>query len=49
MTSFNIAGIVFTHEWGHYRWGIFDEYPTVREKGQLVKFYQYDGKYEPVR
>ncbi|XP_063442695.1 calcium-activated chloride channel regulator 1-like [Mytilus trossulus] len=42
-------GIVFTHEWGHFRWGIFDEYPTVREKGQLVKFYQYDGKYEPVR
>ncbi|CAG2205203.1 unnamed protein product [Mytilus edulis] len=42
-------GIVFTHEWGHYRWGIFDEYPTVRENDQLVKFYQYDGKYEPVR
>ncbi|XP_052061931.1 calcium-activated chloride channel regulator 1-like isoform X2 [Mytilus californianus] len=47
--NYGNLGIVFTHEWGHYRWGIYDEYPTVIENDQLVKFYQYDGKYEPVR
>ncbi|WAR27522.1 CLCA1-like protein [Mya arenaria] len=34
---------VIVHEWGHLRWGLYDEYA-----GQ-IKFYQHAGKWNPVR
>ncbi|XP_060591062.1 calcium-activated chloride channel regulator 1-like isoform X2 [Ruditapes philippinarum] len=38
---------VIVHEWGHLRWGLFDEYPD--SFGRLPKFYQHAGKWKPVR
>ncbi|XP_006812868.1 calcium-activated chloride channel regulator family member 3-like, partial [Saccoglossus kowalevskii] len=36
---------VIVHEWGHYRWGVFDEYPT----GNDAQFYySSDGRLKPV-
>lgn len=37
-------GRVILHEWGHLRWGIFDEYPV----GKKPNFYAEDGKWKPV-
>ncbi|WAR27531.1 CLCA4-like protein [Mya arenaria] len=34
---------VIVHEWGHLRWGLYDEY------GLQSKFYQHAGTWEPVR
>ncbi|XP_053404613.1 calcium-activated chloride channel regulator 4A-like isoform X2 [Mercenaria mercenaria] len=36
---------VLVHEWGHFRWGLFDEYST-RKKG---RFYLDKGVWNPVR
>ncbi|XP_045199436.2 calcium-activated chloride channel regulator 1-like isoform X2 [Mercenaria mercenaria] len=35
---------VIVHEWGHLRWGLYNELPVGAEK-----FYQADGKWNPVR
>ncbi|XP_052784082.1 calcium-activated chloride channel regulator 4A-like isoform X2 [Mya arenaria] len=36
---------VIVHEWGHLRWGLFDEYA----QQDHTRFYQHDGKWEPTR
>ncbi|XP_041373494.1 calcium-activated chloride channel regulator 1-like [Gigantopelta aegis] len=41
------AGRVLVHEWGHFRWGVFDEYPVEGE--QEFYFSPTTGKYEVVR
>ncbi|XP_041474476.1 calcium-activated chloride channel regulator 1-like [Lytechinus variegatus] len=44
-------GKVLVHEWGHLRWGLFNEYPDpVGDQNDIRHFYQSmeDGKYKPV-
>jgi hypothetical protein len=36
---------VLVHEWGHLRWGLFDEYPLEKNK----RFYLEDGVWHPTR
>ncbi|KAL5005903.1 hypothetical protein ScPMuIL_017061 [Solemya velum] len=38
-------GKVFVHEWGHLRWGLFDEFPAPGDPA----FYFHDGRLEAVR
>lgn len=48
--SFSFTGKVFTHEWGHLRWGLFDEYASVKDHfGIPIEFYLQKGNWEPVR
>ena len=47
MSSFIDAVIV--HEWGHLRWGLKDEYPTIRRgRNRKWQFYQAREKWNPV-
>lgn len=40
---------VIVHEWGHLRWGLKDEYPTIRRGSRKTwNFYQAHGKWNPV-
>lgn len=40
---------VLLHEWGHLRWGLKDEYPTVRKgSGITWKFQPANGEWKPV-
>ncbi|XP_063442696.1 calcium-activated chloride channel regulator 4A-like [Mytilus trossulus] len=49
--GFGNLATVLVHEWGHYRWGLFDEYPTSRDKytNKIIQFYSHNGRWEPVR
>ncbi|CAG2205202.1 CLCA3_4 [Mytilus edulis] len=49
--NFGNLATVLVHEWGHYRWGIFDEYPTSRDTytNKIIQFYLHNGRWEPVR
>ncbi|KAL5005622.1 hypothetical protein ScPMuIL_016780 [Solemya velum] len=38
-------GRLFVHEWGHLRWGLFDEFPAPGDPA----FYFHDGRLEAVR
>ncbi|KAK3105123.1 hypothetical protein FSP39_017662 [Pinctada imbricata] len=40
---------IIVHEWGHLRFGVFDEYPTILKKGILQRFYNEGGTWKPVR
>ncbi|XP_060589557.1 calcium-activated chloride channel regulator 1-like isoform X2 [Ruditapes philippinarum] len=46
-TSWGKHANVIVHEWGHLRWGLFDEYPD--SFGRLPKFYPHAGEWKPVR
>ena len=39
---------VIVHEWGHLRWGLKDEYPTIIKGASIERsdFYQEDGKWK---
>lgn len=47
---------VVVHEWGHLRYGLKDEYPTLKKAGventvnsvDTVNFYQENGTWKPV-
>ncbi|XP_041473449.1 calcium-activated chloride channel regulator 1-like [Lytechinus variegatus] len=44
-------GRILVHEWGHYRWGLFNEYPDeVGDADHVVHFYQsmMDLRWKPV-
>ena len=43
--SFSLNQVI-AHEWAHYRWGIFDEYPR---PGASNFYAAYNGKYEATR
>lgn len=55
---FYFTDSVVVHEWGHLRWGLKDEYPTLKKAGventvngvvsETVDFYQENGKWKPV-
>ncbi|XP_052061932.1 calcium-activated chloride channel regulator 4-like [Mytilus californianus] len=48
--NYGNIGTVFVHEWGHYRWGLFDEYPTLRDSsGNVIRFDLFNGQWAPVR
>ncbi|CAC5417576.1 CLCA3_4 [Mytilus coruscus] len=49
--GFGNLATVLVHEWGHYRWGLFDEYPTSRDTytREIIRFYSHNGRWEPVR
>nr|XP_002731898.1 PREDICTED: calcium-activated chloride channel regulator 1-like [Saccoglossus kowalevskii] len=40
------SGKVIIHEWGHLRWGLFDEYPTSPEENF---YFDENGRTEPTR
>ncbi|KAK3104515.1 hypothetical protein FSP39_003780 [Pinctada imbricata] len=40
---------IIVHEWGHLRFGVFDEYPTIIRRGILQRFYNEGGTWKPVR
>ncbi|XP_038047850.1 calcium-activated chloride channel regulator 3A-1-like [Patiria miniata] len=45
-SRFGPYGKLITHEWAHYRWGVFDEYPYPKD----VQFYAHsNGNIEAVR
>ncbi|XP_063961444.1 calcium-activated chloride channel regulator 1-like [Lytechinus pictus] len=49
--SYGPLGNVLVHEWGHLRWGLFNEYPdAVGDQKDIIHFYQSmkDEKYKPV-
>lgn len=48
---FIYTATVLVHEWGHYRWGLFDEYPTSKDifTKKIIQFYSHSGRWEPVR
>ncbi|VDI34433.1 Hypothetical predicted protein [Mytilus galloprovincialis] len=49
--NFGNLATVLVHEWGHYRWGLFDEYPTSKDifTKKIIQFYSHSGRWEPVR
>ncbi|CAG2193770.1 CLCA3_4 [Mytilus edulis] len=49
--GFGEIGDVFVHEWGHLRWGLFDEYASFEEAGleSPSAFYLEDGTWKPTR
>ncbi|XP_053404710.1 calcium-activated chloride channel regulator 4A-like [Mercenaria mercenaria] len=44
-TKWGMHDHVIVHEWGHLRWGLFDEYP----KSSKFTFYQEKDKWNPVK
>ncbi|CAC5422975.1 unnamed protein product [Mytilus coruscus] len=51
LAGFGEIGDVFIHEWGHLRWGLFDEYASFEEAGleSPSAFYLDDGTWKPTR
>lgn len=49
--SYGDFGRVLVHEWGHFRWGLFNEYPDTVVDGKRAKYFYHStltGLYEPV-
>jgi len=46
-----LIGDVFVHEWGHLRWGLYDEYASFEEASlnSPSAFYLENGTWKPVR
>ncbi|XP_052070311.1 calcium-activated chloride channel regulator 1-like isoform X1 [Mytilus californianus] len=51
LAGFGEIGDVFVHEWGHLRWGLYDEYASFEEAGleSPSAFYLDDGTWKPTR
>ena len=51
-TQFIFPANVIVHEWGHLRWGLFDEYASIPYPGttkpnQKIQFYNTKGQWRP--